>query len=141
MVAETISMGVLTLSYAASQLGMVPACILQAVLGGITTLTGRLYYRFQRRHPEITSLPHALEVASGGSRSVFWIAFFMNKLFLLFVMAGHLILFREAMITFFGDNVCAVVWTGVAFGINLPLTLPKAFKCQSYLCIICLFFP
>lgn len=137
MVADTVSLGVLTLGYAASQLGLIFAIILLVAMAIFTTLTGLLYHRFWMRHRYIKSLPDALKVAFGGSVIARWVAEIMSQVFLNFVMTGHVILFRSAMVAFFGKKPCAIIWTAIGSIIMLAFTLLRAFKLQTPLCMIC----
>lgn len=61
MIAETISLGILTLAQAFAFLGIIPGCTLIVAAGIITALTAHILYLFIQQEG-VDSLPKAAEV-------------------------------------------------------------------------------
>lgn len=57
MIAETISLGILSLPHVMATLGLIPGSILIIVLGLAAWYTGYVVYQFKLRYPEIRSYP------------------------------------------------------------------------------------
>ena len=72
MIAETLSLGILSLPQAVSKVGLVMGTIFLIGIGIMTIGTGWCYYRFKMRFPRIRSIPQALESIFGPAGR--WIA-------------------------------------------------------------------
>ncbi|KAG2415622.1 hypothetical protein HFD88_006813 [Aspergillus terreus] len=113
MVAETVSLGVLSLPAAVAGLGLVPSIIILIGLGGLATYTGYVIGQMKWRYPQISNMADAGEVLAGKvGREVLGVA---QMLFLVFIMASHLLTFTIAMNTITGHGTCSIVFGVVAF--------------------------
>ncbi|KAJ5936213.1 hypothetical protein N7454_005511 [Penicillium verhagenii] len=108
MVAETVSLGVLSLPAAVATMGLVPSIIVLLGLGVITTYTGYIMGQMKLRFPSITTMADAGEVIGGKFGREFvgacWIIFFI------FIMASHLLTFTVAMNTITNHGTCTIVF-------------------------------
>lgn len=139
MLAETVSLGILSLPAAVASLGLLPGAFLIVSFGLMTTYTGYEVYRFHTRFPAIRSFAEAAQIIGGPVGR--WIVEIMQMIFLLFIMAGHIIIFRSMVFKLSEGNstqlVCGVWSTLLALGINIACTLPRALKTNSWFSIFC----
>ncbi|KAF2166944.1 hypothetical protein M409DRAFT_22993 [Zasmidium cellare ATCC 36951] len=136
MLAETVSLGILSLPSAVKSVGILPGSILILGCGFITTYTGHEVYRFKMRFPQIRSFAEAGQLIGGSVGR--WIVEVMQMAMLVFMMAGHIIIFRSMAFKLSegsGDHICGVWWTVLALVINITCTLPRALKTNSWFSI------
>ncbi|KAJ5156135.1 hypothetical protein N7492_008938 [Penicillium capsulatum] len=134
LVAETISLGILSLPAAVAKLGLAPAIIILVGLGLLASYTGYVIGQYKIRHPHISSIADAGEVLMGRfGRELFT---FANILFLVFIMASHLLTFTVAMNTITRHATCSLVFGIVGMIISLILSLPRTLKKVSWLSMI-----
>jgi amino acid permease len=137
MVAETISLGILSLPAAVAGLGLVPALMILIGLGLIACYTGFVIGQFKLRHPHISSMADAGEVLMGGfGRELFGTG---QLLFLIFLMASHILTFTVALNTITGHATCSIVFGVVGLVLSLILSLPRTLEKMSWLSLICEF--
>ncbi|RJE23789.1 hypothetical protein PHISCL_03874 [Aspergillus sclerotialis] len=133
MVAETISLGVLSLPAVVATIGLVPALIILAGIGAIATYTGYLMGQFKLRYPFVTSMADAGEVLLGRfGRELFGIA---QLLFFIFFMASHLVTFSVAFNVLTGHGTCTIVFVVVGLVISFICSLPRTLNNVSWLSI------
>lgn len=65
MIAETVSLGILSLPSVLAAIGMVPGVILLATLGAAATYTGYVYGQFKAAYPHVANMADAGEVLMG----------------------------------------------------------------------------
>lgn len=65
MIAETVSLGILSLPSVLAAIGMVPGVILLAALGAAATYTGYVYGQFKQAYPHVANMADAGEVLMG----------------------------------------------------------------------------
>ncbi|KAJ5085522.1 Amino acid transporter transmembrane [Penicillium argentinense] len=127
MVAETVSLGVLSLPAAIAGLGLVPALLILVGLGLLATYTGYIIGQMKWRYPHITTMADAGEVLGGKIGREFLGA--CQILFLIFIMSSHLLTFTVAMNTITNHGTCSIVFgivgTVISFICSLPRTLVK----------------
>ena len=153
LIAETISLGILSLPSVLATIGMVPGVLLIAGLGLIATYTGYVFWQFKMVHPhvcwdnifghEITSLAfrqvHNMadvgEVLLGSvGREVGGAA---QTIFLIFSMGSHILIFTIAMNAITDHATCTLVWGVIGLIIFFLLSLPRTMKKVSYFSIVC----
>ncbi|WEW60296.1 hypothetical protein PRK78_005781 [Emydomyces testavorans] len=124
MIAETISLGILSLPSAVAALGLVPAVIIIVGLGLLATYTGYVIGQFKMRYPHVHNMADAGEILFGRiGREVLGGA---QVLFLVFIMGSHVLTFSVMMNvltehgTSFISIFAAVMITMVAIGIQRP---------------------
>ena len=119
--------------------GIIPGVILILSLGLLATYTGYVYGQFRNSYPEVTGIGDAFEILFSplGSR---WAKFgrglgdIGQLLFMLFLMASHILTFVIAFETVVG-RICSIWWGAIATVIFLLLGLPRTLKCMSYMSI------
>ncbi|RPB14652.1 amino acid transporter [Morchella conica CCBAS932] len=133
MIAETISLGILSLPSVLKAVGLVPGCILIIGLGIIATYTGYVLGQFKLRYPQVHTFAEAGEIIMGGfGRELFATA---QVLFLVFVMGSHILTFSIMLNVVTGHGACTIVFTICGFLISLICTFPRTMKSVSYLSI------
>ncbi|KAJ6172157.1 Amino acid transporter transmembrane [Penicillium chermesinum] len=134
MVAETVSLGVLSLPAAVASMGLVPAIIVLLGLGVITTYTGYIMGQMKLRFPQITTMADAGEVIGGKFGREFvgaaWIIFFI------FIMSSHLLTFTVAMNTITSHGTCSIVFGIVGMAVSFVCSLPRTLEKISWLSIV-----
>ncbi|KAJ5149890.1 Amino acid transporter transmembrane [Penicillium atrosanguineum] len=134
MVAETISLGILSLPAAMAGLGLVPALIVLIGMGLLATYTGYLIGKFKQMHPHISSMADAGEVLMGRfGRELFGTA---QLLFLIFIMASHILTFTVALNTITGHATCSIVFGIVGMVISCLMSLPRTLAKVSWLSLV-----
>ncbi|KAJ5559769.1 Amino acid transporter transmembrane [Penicillium frequentans] len=134
MVAETISLGILSLPAAVAGLGLVPSLIVIIGLGALASYTGMLIGQFKQRHPHISSMADAGEVLMGRfGRELLGTA---QLLFLIFIMASHILTFTVAFNVITKHGTCTMVFGLVGMIISCFLSLPRTLAKVSWLSLV-----
>lgn len=135
MIAETISLGILSLPSVLASVGLVAGIILIVGLGILATYTGYTIGQFRMAYPHVHNMADAGEVLLGVvGREVFGAA---QTIFLIFTMGSHILTFTIAMNAITGHATCTIVWGIVALVILFIFTLPRTLRKVSYLSIAC----
>ncbi|RMJ25845.1 amino acid transporter [Aspergillus sp. HF37] len=133
MVAETVSIGILSLPAVVAALGLVPAIILLVGLGLLATYTGYVIGQFRWRYPHIHNLADAGEVIAGSiGREVLGTG---QLLLVVFIMASHLLTFTVAMNSLTEHGTCSIVFAIVGLVVSLVANLPRTLKHVSTMSI------
>ncbi|KAJ5242055.1 uncharacterized protein N7469_000382 [Penicillium citrinum] len=131
MIAESVSLGVLSLPATLASLGLAPAIILIIGLGLLATYTGYVIAQFHQRYPHIQNLADAGEVLFGAfGRELFGIG---QLLFSIFIMGSHILTFSVMMNTVTEHGTCTMVFTTVGFVICMVCSLPRTMKNMTYI--------
>ena len=134
MIAETISLGILSLPSVLASIGMVGGVILIFCLGLLATYTGCVIGQFKMAYPHVHNMADAGEVMLGPvGRELFGAA---QIIFLIFTMGSHVLTFTIAMNAITSHVTCTIVWGVVGMIILWILTLPRTLKKVSYLSIV-----
>lgn len=135
MVAETVSLGVLSLPQAVAGLGLVPALILLVGLGILATYTGYVIGQFKWKYPHISNMADAGEVLMGSfGRELLGTG---QALFLVFIMASHILTFTVAMNTITNRGTCSIVFGIVGMIVSFICSLPRTLQNMSWLSFVC----
>ncbi|KAJ6103371.1 hypothetical protein N7486_005798 [Penicillium sp. IBT 16267x] len=134
MVAETVSLGVLSLPSAVATMGLVPSIIVLIGLGVITTYTGYIMGQMKLRFPQITTMADAAEVIGGKFGREFVGACW--SIFFIFIMASHLLTFTVAMNTITDHGTCTIVFGIVGMIISFVCSLPRTLEKMSWLSLV-----
>lgn len=135
MIAESVSLGVLSLPQTLAQLGLAPAVVLIIGLGILATYTGYVIAQFRERYPHIQNLADAGEVLLGPfGRELFGIG---QLLFSIFIMGSHILTFSVMMNTVTEHGTCTMVFTTVGFVICMVCSLPRTMKNMTYISCFC----
>ena len=153
MIAETISLGILSLPSVLAAIGLVPylpppmshpytiaklthilrGLILIVGLGLLATYTGFVIGQFKLRYPHVHNMADAGEVMLGPiGREVFGAA---QIIFLVFVMGSHILTFSIMMNTLTDHATCTIVYGIVGMIVCLICTLPRTLLNVSYMAI------
>ncbi|KAL8698203.1 MAG: hypothetical protein Q9201_006701 [Fulgogasparrea decipioides] len=133
MIAETISLGILSLPSVLAEIGMVAGIILIVGLGALATYTGYVIGQFKLAYPQVHNMADAGEIMLGSiGREVFGIA---QMLFIVFVMGSHILTFSIMMNTITGHATCSIVFGIVGLVVSLICTLPRTLKKVSHMAV------
>ncbi|KAJ5865391.1 uncharacterized protein N7529_007307 [Penicillium soppii] len=131
MIAESVSLGVLSLPKTLAELGLAPALVLIIGLGILATYTGYTIHQFRARYPHIQNLADAGEVLFGAfGRELFGLG---QLLFSIFIMGSHILTFSVMMNTVTEHGTCTMVFTTVGFLICFVCSLPRTMKNMTYI--------
>ncbi|KAJ9487893.1 hypothetical protein VN97_g5409 [Penicillium thymicola] len=135
MIAETISLGILSLPSAMAVLGLVPAVILIVGLGILSTYTGYVIGQFKLRYPQVHSMGDAGEVMfhpMGLARFGREFLGTAQLLFLIFVMGSHILTFSVMMDTITDHGTCSIVFGIVGLIVSFIFALPRTLRKVSW---------
>ncbi|KAK4948101.1 hypothetical protein LTR10_013155 [Elasticomyces elasticus] len=146
MIAETISLGILSLPSVLATVGMVPGAIMIVGLGAIATYSGYVIGQFKMAHPWVHNMADAGYVLfkpwgprwASVAREFFGAA---QTIFLIFSMASHILTWTICLNTLTDGAPCTIVWGIVGLVVfwicDIPRTLLKVswLSCVSFLSI------
>ncbi|KAH0357331.1 amino acid transporter, partial [Aureobasidium melanogenum] len=138
MIAETISLGILSLPSVLARIGLVPGLILLVGLGIIATYTGWVIGQFRMKYPWVVSFADAGEILfkplkmGAIGREVFGAA---QTIFLIFTMASHILTWTICLNTITNSATCTVVWAVVGLVLFFLFDLPRTLKNVSFMSI------
>ncbi|KAJ5545075.1 hypothetical protein N7535_006536 [Penicillium sp. DV-2018c] len=123
MVAENISLGILSLPSAVATLGIVPAFIIIMGLSGISWYTGYVMGQFKQRYPQVHSMGDAGELLLGPiGREICYIG---QLLFIIFLMASHILTFSVLFNTITNHGTCTIVFGVIGLIVSCIAALPR----------------
>ena len=133
MIAETISLGILSLPSVLAAVGIVPGIILIAGLGILATYTGFVLGQFKLAYPHVHNMADAGEILAGPiGREVFGAA---QVLFLVFIMGSHILTFSIMLNTISNHGTCTIVFGVVGLIVSVIFSMPRTLLKVSYLSI------
>ncbi|QKX53845.1 uncharacterized protein TRUGW13939_00925 [Talaromyces rugulosus] len=135
MIAETISLGILSLPSAVATLGLVPAVILIVGLGLLATYTGYVIGQFKLRYPHVHSMADAGDVLFAPLGLARFGREFLGTgqlLFLVFIMGSHLLTFTVMMNTVTNHGTCSIVFGIVGLIVSFVCALPRTLRKVSW---------
>lgn len=104
----------------------------------LATYTGYVIGQFKWKYPHISNMADAGEVLAGKfGRELLGIG---QMLFLVFVMASHLLTFTIAMNTITNHGTCSIVFGVVGMVVSFILSLPRTLAKMSWLSLACTLF-
>ncbi|KAA8910700.1 neutral amino acid permease [Sphaerosporella brunnea] len=131
MVAETVSLGILSLPSTLKAVGLVPGVLLLVGLGILATYTGYVIGQFKLRYPQVHTFAEAGGVIAGRwGHELFATG---QLLFLVFIMGAHILSFSIMMNVLTEHATCTIWFTVLGFGISLICTIPRTVKAMTYL--------
>lgn len=130
MIAETISLGILSLPSALSTLGLIPGLIILLTVGGLATQTGYIIGQFKLRHPHIHSMADAGTVLFG--RIGGEILGIGQLLFFVFLMGSHILTFSIMMNAVTSHAFCTILFMFIGAALSFLLTIPRTLKNLSW---------
>ncbi|KAB8077464.1 transmembrane amino acid transporter protein-domain-containing protein [Aspergillus leporis] len=133
MIAETVSVGVLSLPATLASIGLIPAIILIVGLGIVTTYSGYVIGQFRQRYPFVHSMADAGFILMGPiGRGIIEVG---QLLFFLFACGSHLLTFTVMMNTLTDHGTCSIVFGVVGLILSLAFSLPRTMKNVSWLAV------
>jgi hypothetical protein len=142
MLAETISLGILSLPSVLSKVGLIPGIILLIGMGLFASYSGYVIYQFKMEYPWVKSMADSGEVmfaplgntAKQIGREVGGAA---QTIFIAFYMASHILTWTICFDALTGHAACNVVWGIVALVVFWMFDLPRTLKKMSYFSVAC----
>ncbi|KAK4135085.1 hypothetical protein BT67DRAFT_449331 [Trichocladium antarcticum] len=135
MIAETVSLGILSLPAVVANLGLVPGITIMIFMGLLSTYSGLVMGEFRKQHPWVESFGDAGEVMgrSIGMGKVFQEVFgWAQTIFQIFVMGSHLLTWTICLNTLTNSSVCTIVWGVVGLAVFWVLNTPRTLKAAGY---------
>lgn len=140
LVAETVSLGVLSLPSVLSTLGLVPGILVILVMSGLSTYSGWVLGEFRRKYPHVLNFGDALEVIGTprGMGASFQVFFGWSQVFFqVFVMASHILTWTICLLWLAGQqSVCSIILGFVGTIVFIICNLPRTLKHTSWMSII-----
>ncbi|CAI7642546.1 unnamed protein product [Penicillium manginii] len=131
MIAETISLGILSLPKTLSILGLIPGIFTILLIGSISSYTGYTIGQLKTQHPEIHSMADAGDLLLGkAGRRVLG---FGQLVFFIFVMGSHILTFSIMMNVLSDHSACTMLYSSMGLLISFLLTLPRRLERLSHL--------
>ena len=136
MVAETMSMGILSLPAAVAEIGLAPAIVILVGLGILASYTGYVIGQFKYRYPQVSSVSDAGAILLGPvGRELFFAG---HMLYTIFIMASHILTFTVAFNVITEHGTCSLVFGVVGLVISLGLSLPRQLQKMTWLSLACM---
>ncbi|CAG8244756.1 unnamed protein product [Penicillium salamii] len=123
MIAENVSLGILSIPSTMAVLGMVPAALVLVFLSAISWYTGYIIGQFKVRYPHVHSMGDAGEIIFGPAGRVF--LEIAQLLLLIFVMASHILTGTILLSTITKNATCGIVFGVVSLIICFIGALPR----------------
>jgi len=140
MIAETISLGVLSLPSVLATIGLVPGLILIIALGAMATYTGYVIGQFKMKYPGVHSMADAGEILFrplGMPRFGKELIGAGSVLFLVFLMASHILTWTIMLNTLTNSATCTIVWSIIGTVVFFLFDIPRTLKNMSWFSIAC----
>ncbi|KAK7512146.1 amino acid transporter [Phyllosticta citriasiana] len=133
MVAENISLGVLSLPNAVATIGLVPGILLTIFFGLMAMYCGFVIGQFFNKYPSTHTFADAAFLMGGPiAREIMGVA---QVLIIIFIMGAHVLSFSIALNVLTGHGTCTVVFGVVGLVVCLALALKRQLEKVSYLSI------
>lgn len=139
--AETVSLGILSLPSVIASLGLVPGIIVIIFIAVLSGYSGLVFGDFCQRYPDLQSFGDAGEVMGGTlwgprvGRICNEILGWGQTIFMVFIMGSHLLTWTIALNNLTDSSQCTVMWGGVGLVIFFLCNLPRTLKATSYMSI------
>lgn len=134
MVAENISLGILSLPAVIATVGLAAGLTAIIGLGIFASYSGYVLWQFRMRYPQVASYTDVGEVLMGRlGREIFGAAY---VIYCLFFMASHLLTFTIALNVLSHHGTCTIVFGIVGVIVFSILTIPRTLKNVSFLSIV-----
>ncbi|KAI9151785.1 N amino acid transport system protein-like protein [Paramyrothecium foliicola] len=136
LIAETVSLGILSLPSVVATLGLVPGIVLILVMAVLSTYSGLMLHEFWKKYPFVQNFGDALEIIGKphGLGRLFQELFgWAQVIFQVFVAGGHILSWTICMNTLTDSSTCTIVWAVVGLGVFWVLNLPRTLKYTSWM--------
>lgn len=126
LVAETISLGILSLPAVVASMGFVPGVILIVAFGIITTYTGYVTYQVKINYPGIHNFADAGLFFFG--RWFKEVSEAAQTILLIFIMSAHILTFSIMVNVLSNHGACTIIFTVVGAVVSMILCIPRTMK-------------
>ncbi|KAJ2970377.1 hypothetical protein NQ176_g8215 [Zarea fungicola] len=146
LIAETVSLGILSLPSVVATLGLVPGIVLILIMSFLSTYSGLMLGEFQKEYPFVENFGDAVEVIGKSLGSVgflglnlTWARIFQETfgwaqaIFQIFVMGAHLLTWTICLNALTGHAACTIVWAVVGLAVFWILQLPRTLRHTSWM--------
>lgn len=139
LVAETVSLGVLSLPSVLATLGLVPGVVIILVIAVLSGYSGLVFGEFCQRYPDLQSFGDAGELMARTLWGPRWgyvcyeIMGWGQTVFMVFVMASHLLTWTIALNNLTDSSQCTILWAGVGLLVFFALNTPRTLLYTSYM--------
>lgn len=146
LIAETVSLGILSLPSVVATLGLAPGIVLILVMSFLSTYSGLMLGEFQKEYPFVENFGDAVEVIgrSLGAINIFGYQLTVARifsevfgwaqaLFQIFVMGAHLLTWTICLNALTGHAACTIVWAVVGLAVFWVLNLPRTLRHTSWM--------
>ena len=140
LIAETVSLGILSLPSVLATVGLVPGIILILFMSVMSTYSCVVLGEFRKAYPHVQNFGDAVEVIgkSIGMGRVFQEVFgWAQVIFQVLVAGSHLLTWTICLNTLTNSSTCTIVWAVVGLGVFWVLNLPRTLKYTSWMSIAC----
>lgn len=105
-------------------------------MSAVAWYTGYTLGQFKARYPHVHSMSDAGEILLGRvGRETLEVG---QLLFMIFLMASHVLTFSEAMNTITNHGTCTIVFTIVSLVICVIATIPRTMSMVFWMCVACM---
>jgi amino acid permease len=135
MIAETVSLGILSLPAVVANLGLATGIVVMVFMGVLATYSGLVMGEFRKKYPWVESFGDAGEVMgrSIGMGKLFQEVFgWAQVIFQVFVMGSHLLTWTICLNTLTNSTTCTIVWGVVGLAVFWVLNTPRTLKAAGY---------
>lgn len=139
MIAETISLGILSLPGVLAAVGLVPGIVLMLVMGVMSTYSGLIMGEFRQAYPWVQNFGDAAEVMGrplGMGRLFQEIFGAAQTIFQIFVMGSHILTWTICVNTLSDGSTCTIAWAFVGLAVFWVFNVPRTLQGASYLSIV-----
>lgn len=139
LVAETVSLGILSLPSVLASLGLAPGIVVIVILAIVSGYSGLVFGEFCQRYPDLESFGDAGEVMGGTlwgprvGRVCNEVLGWGQTIFMVFIMGSHLLTWSIALNNLTDSSQCTVMWTGVGLVVFFVFNVPRTLKFTSYM--------
>lgn len=140
--AETVSLGILSLPSVLATVGLVPGIILICVISMLATYSGLLLAEFRKQYPFVQNFGDAVGLLgkSIGMGNVFNEVFgWAQTVLQIFLLGGHILMWTICMNTLTNSTVCTVAWAAIGMFIFWLFNIPRTLKYTSWMSAACEF--
>lgn len=146
LIAETVSLGILSLPSVVATLGLAPGIVLILVMSFLSTYSGLMLGEFQKEYPFVENFGDAVEVVGRSLGSIGLFGYnitvarifqevfgWAQALFQVFVMGAHLLTWTICLNALTGHAACTIVWAVVGLAVFWVLNLPRTLRHTSWM--------
>ena len=141
MIAETISLGILSLPSVFARVGYAPGIALLLGLSAFATYSGYVLGQFKQRYPQVHTFADAGEILFAPIGMARFGKEFLGAaqvIFLVFSMGSHILVWTIMFAAITDAATCAIVWSIIGVVLFFICDLPRTMKNLSWFSIACM---